>query len=52
MVERQARDVEVQGSNPGPGSNFSIEFEFKIVQCQLSPVLILESIYVEVLATF
>ena len=25
MVERQARDLEVRGSNPGPGSNFSLE---------------------------
>ena len=27
MVERQAKDVEVRGSNPGPGSNFSHEFK-------------------------
>ena len=25
MVERQARDLEVRDSNPGPGSNFSLE---------------------------
>ena len=25
MVERQARDLEIRGSNPGPGSNFSLE---------------------------
>ena len=25
MVERQAGDLEVQGSNPGPGSNFSLD---------------------------
>ena len=25
MVERHARDLEVQGSNPGPDSNFSFE---------------------------
>ena len=29
MVERQARDLEVRGSNPGPGSNLSLEFKFK-----------------------
>ena len=29
MVEHQARDLEVRGSNPGPGPNFSIEFKFK-----------------------
>ena len=28
MVERQARDQEVRGSNPGPGSNFSLEFQY------------------------
>ena len=27
MVERQARDMEVRGSNPGPGSSFSLEFK-------------------------
>ena len=26
MVECQARDLEVRGSNPGPGLNFSLEF--------------------------
>ena len=26
MVERQVRDLEVRGSNPDPGSNFSLEF--------------------------
>ena len=25
--ERQARDLEVRGSNPGPSSNFSLEFK-------------------------
>ena len=25
MQEHQARDVEVRGSNPGPGSNFSFQ---------------------------
>ena len=25
MIERQARDLEVRGSNPDPGSNFSLE---------------------------
>ena len=25
MVEHQARDLVVQGSNPGPGSNFSLK---------------------------
>ena len=28
MVERHAKDLEVRGSNPGPGSNFSFEFKF------------------------
>ena len=27
MAERQAIDLEVRGSNPGPGSNFSLEFK-------------------------
>ena len=27
MVERQDRNLEVRGSNPGPGSNFSLEFK-------------------------
>ena len=27
MVERKARDLEVQDSNPGPGSNFSLEIK-------------------------
>ena len=27
MVERQARDLEVRDSNPGPGSNFSLELK-------------------------
>ena len=31
MVERQARDLEVRGSNPGPGSNFSLELKFKMM---------------------
>ena len=26
VVERQASDLEVRGSNPGEGSNFSLEF--------------------------
>ena len=30
MVERQARDLEVRGSNPVPGSNFSLEFKIYI----------------------
>ena len=30
VVERQARDLEVRGSNPGPGSNFSLELEFEL----------------------
>ena len=29
MVERHARDLEVRGSNPGPGSNFSLEFKYR-----------------------
>ena len=28
VVERQARDLEVRGSNPGTDSNFSLEFKF------------------------
>ena len=31
MVEHQARDMEVRGTKPGPGSNFSLEFIFKIM---------------------
>ena len=27
MVEHQASDLEVQGSNPSPGSNFSLEIK-------------------------
>ena len=27
MVQRQARDMEVRVSNPGPGTNFSLEFK-------------------------
>ena len=27
MVERQARDLEVRASNPGPDSNFSLKFK-------------------------
>ena len=27
VVERQTRDLEVRGSNPGPGSNVSLEFK-------------------------
>ena len=27
MTERQASNLEVRGSNPGPGSNFSLEFQ-------------------------
>ena len=30
MLERQARDLEVRGSNLGPGSNFSLESKFKM----------------------
>ena len=29
MIERQTRDLEVQGSNPSPGSKFSLEFKLK-----------------------
>ena len=32
MVERQARDLELRGSNPGPGSNFSLELELNYLQ--------------------
>ena len=31
MVECQARDLEVRGSNPGPGSNFSLEFKISFI---------------------
>ena len=34
MVERQARDPEVRGSNPVPGSNFSLEFKLLIFRAQ------------------
>ena len=34
MVERQARFVEAQGSNPGPGSNFSLEFKLLFFKAQ------------------
>ena len=27
MVEHQARDLEVRGSNPGPGSDFSLDLD-------------------------
>ena len=27
VAESQARDLEVRDSNPGPGSNFSLEFK-------------------------
>ena len=27
MVEGHARGLEVRGSNPGPGKNFSLEFK-------------------------
>ena len=27
IAERQARDMEVQGSNPGPSLNFALEFK-------------------------
>ena len=32
MVECQARDLKVRGSNPGPGSNFSLELKIVILQ--------------------
>ena len=35
MVERQARDLKVRGTNPGPGSNFSLEFKFKLSQLRV-----------------
>ena len=31
MVELQARDLEVLGSNLGPGSNISLEFKFVFI---------------------
>ena len=27
MVERQAKDLDIRGSNPGPGLNFSLEIK-------------------------
>ena len=30
VVEHQARDLEVRGSNPGLGSNFSLEFKLNL----------------------
>ena len=30
MVEHQARDLEVRGSNHDPGSNFSLEFKVNL----------------------
>ena len=32
MVKRQARDLENRRSNPGSGSNFSLEFKILILQ--------------------
>ena len=32
VVERQARDLEAQDSNPGPSSNFSLEFKGQPIQ--------------------
>ena len=34
MVQRQARDLEMRGSNPGRGSNFSIEFKLQFFKAQ------------------
>ena len=50
MVERQARDVEVQDSNPGPGSKFSPEFEFKYFFPVGSPVKIPSRVSITVAA--
>ena len=33
LVERQAKDMEVRGSNSGPGSNFSLEKIITIKTC-------------------
>ena len=30
MVEHQTRDLEVRGLNPGPDSNFSLEFKLNL----------------------
>ena len=30
MVERQARDLEVRGSNPSPDLNISLEFKMNV----------------------
>ena len=43
MVERQAGDLEVRGSNPGPDLNFPLEFEKQVHaniswHCDISPV--------------
>ena len=34
MVERQARDLEVRGLNPGLGLNFSLEFKLQFFNAQ------------------
>ena len=34
MVERQGRYMEVRGSNPGPGWNFSLELKFLFFKAQ------------------
>ena len=35
MVERQARDLEVRGSNPGPSLNISLEFKLYVQILQM-----------------
>ena len=40
MVERRARNPEVRGSNPGSGSNFSLENLIMKKLCQLTESLI------------
>ena len=34
MVKLYARDLEVRGSNPGPGSNFSLELKLQFFKAQ------------------
>ena len=44
VVERQARDLEVRGSNPGPGSNFSLEFKLQFLKAQTIVLYLLVSL--------
>ena len=49
-IERQARDLEIRDSNPGPGSNFSLEnliyfFTLILLHCRTHPLLSLITPY-------